>query len=51
VPVCFYQDGEEITRYKNIEIPDELKELDIMDFRFNVTGANRANKAPGSSSK
>ncbi len=36
VPVCFFADGNEATRYKNIDIPDSLKELDIMDFGFDV---------------
>lgn len=36
VPVCFMVDGKEMARYKNIELPDAHKELEIMDFRFNV---------------
>ncbi len=36
VPVCFMVDGKEIKRYKNIELPDELKELEIKDFKFYV---------------
>jgi hypothetical protein len=36
VLVGFYEDGEEKAQYKNIDIPDSLKELDIMDFQFNV---------------
>ena len=36
VPVCFMVDGEEVKRYPNIEIPDSLKELEMLDFRFNV---------------
>ena len=36
VPVCFFTDGDEVTRYRNIDIPDSLKELDIMDFGFDV---------------
>jgi len=36
VPVCFLVEGEEIKRYKNIEIPDELKKLDYLDFKFDV---------------
>lgn len=37
VPVCFFADGDEVTRYRNIDIPDSLKDLDIMDFGFDVT--------------
>lgn len=36
VPVCFMVEGKEVKRYKNIELPDALKELEILDFRFNV---------------
>lgn len=36
VPVCFMVDGEEVKRYPNIEIPDSLKELEMLDFHFNV---------------
>ena len=36
VPVCFLVDGKEIKRYKNIEIPDELKRLEYLDFIFDV---------------
>ena len=36
VPVCFFVDGKEIKRYKNIEIPDELKKLEYQDFKFDV---------------
>ena len=25
VPVCFIEDGKEVKRFKNIEIPDEVK--------------------------
>lgn len=41
VPVCFIEDGKEIKRYKNVEIPDELKVLPFADFKFDVpaTGA------------
>jgi len=34
VPVEFYEDGNERAVYKNIEIPDSLKALEIKDFRF-----------------
>ena len=36
VPVCFIVNGREVKRYKNIEIPDEVKELEYSDFRFDV---------------
>ena len=36
VPVRFYENGKEIKRYKNIEIPDAIKELEFRDFRFDV---------------
>lgn len=36
VPVCFMVDDKEVKRYKNIEIPDELKELEVKDFKFHV---------------
>ena len=36
VPVCLLVDGKEIKRYKNIEIPDDLKKLEYQDFKFDV---------------
>jgi len=36
VPVCLYCQGEEVERYRNIELPDEIKALEIMDFHFNI---------------
>jgi len=36
VPVCFVVEGKEIKRYKNIEIPDEIKILEYQDFKFDV---------------
>ena len=36
VPVCLMVNGEEVKRYKNIELPDELKEVEMTDFHFNV---------------
>ena len=36
VPVCFLVEGKEIKRYKNIEIPDEIKKLEYQDFKFDV---------------
>ena len=41
VPVCFIEDGKEVKRFKNIEIPDEIKKLPYKGFEFSVpvTGA------------
>ena len=41
VPICFIENGKEIKRFKNIEIPDEIKKLPYRDFEFSVpvTGA------------
>jgi hypothetical protein len=36
VQVRFFEDGAERIRFKNIEIPDALKELEIRDFAFDV---------------
>lgn len=36
VPVCFMEDGKEVKRYQNIGIPNSLKELEMLDFHFNV---------------
>ena len=36
VPVCFMENGKEVMRYKNIEIPDEIKKLECIDFKFDV---------------
>ena len=36
VPVRFYENGREVKRYKNIEIPDVVKELEFQDFKFDV---------------
>ena len=36
VPVCFMVDGKEVKRFKNIEIPDEIKRLPFIDFKFDV---------------
>ena len=36
VPVCLMVNGEEVKRYKNIDLPDELKEAEMADFHFNV---------------
>lgn len=36
VPVCLLVESKEIKRYKNIEIPDEIKKLEYQDFKFDV---------------
>ena len=36
VPVCLMVNDEEVKRYKNIELPDMLKEIEMTDFHFNV---------------
>ena len=36
VPVCLLVEGKEIKRYRNIEIPDDLKKLEYQDFKFDV---------------
>lgn len=36
VPICLMVDGKEVKRYKNIEIPDEIKRLPFIDFIFDV---------------
>lgn len=36
VPVCFIENGKEVKRFKNIEIPDEIKQLPFVDFKFDV---------------
>ncbi len=36
VPVCLLVEGKEIKRFRNIEIPDELKKLEYQDFKFDV---------------
>lgn len=36
VPVCLMVEDTEVMRYKNIELPDALKEIEMKDFRFNV---------------
>lgn len=42
VPVCFIEDGREVKRVKNIEIPDEIKHLEFIDFKFDVPMAGGA---------
>ena len=36
VQVCFMVDGKEVKRFKNIEIPNEIKKLPYIDFKFDV---------------
>lgn len=36
VPVCLMVEGREVKRYKNIDLPDMLKEAEMLDFHFNV---------------
>lgn len=36
VPVCLMVNDKEVKRYKNIELPDMLKEVEMTDFHFNV---------------
>ena len=36
VPVCFMVNDTEVKRYKNIEIPAEIKRLEYCGFRFDV---------------
>lgn len=36
VPVCLMENGKEVKRYKNIELPDAIKELEMVDFHFYI---------------
>ena len=36
VPVCLMVNGEEVKRYKNIELPDMLKEVEKTGFHFSM---------------
>ena len=36
IPVCLMVEGQEVKRYKNIDLPDMLKEVEMLDFHFNV---------------
>lgn len=36
VPICLMVEGEEVKRYENIDLPDMLKEVEMLDFHFNV---------------
>ena len=37
VQVCLMVEGDEVKRSKNIELPGEIKELEIRDFGFQIT--------------
>ena len=45
VPVCFMVGGKEVKRYRNIEIPDEIKKLPYKVFDFNVPLTGPASEA------
>lgn len=51
VPVCLIVEGKEVIRYKNIDLPDMLKEVEMLDFHFNVPADGKItfeiNYAPG----
>lgn len=51
VPVCLMVEGKEVKRYKNIDLPDMLKEVEMLDFHFNVPEDGKItfeiNYAPG----
>lgn len=51
VPVCLMVEGKEVKRYKNIDLPDMLKEVEMLDFHFNVPADGKItfeiNYAPG----
>ena len=36
VLVCLMEGDKKVKQYQNIEIPDSLKELEMLDFHFNV---------------
>ena len=36
VPVCLIVEGKEVKHYKNIELPDAIKEIEIRDFHFYI---------------
>ena len=37
VPVCFIENGKEVKRFKNIEIPDEIKKLPYQRLCQNIS--------------
>lgn len=36
VPVCLMVEGKEVKRYKNIELPDAIKEVGMKNFYFYI---------------
>lgn len=36
VPVCLIVEGKEVKHYKNIELPDTIKEIEMRDFHFYI---------------
>ena len=36
VQVCLMIEGNEVKRYKNIELPDIIKEIELTDFHFHI---------------
>lgn len=36
IPLCLMVEDKEVKQYKNIELPDALKEVEMADFHFNV---------------
>ena len=36
VQVCLMVEGNEVKRYKNIELPDAIKEIELIDFHFHI---------------
>ncbi len=36
VQVCLMVEGNEVKRYKNIELPDAIKEIELSDFHFHI---------------
>lgn len=51
VPVCLMVEGKEVKRYKNIDLPDMLKEVEMLDFHFDIPADGKItfeiNYAPG----
>jgi hypothetical protein len=41
VPVHFFEDGEDRIHYRNIDIPESLKTLEIMDFGFDISAEGK----------
>ena len=41
VPVHFFEDGEDRIQYRNIDIPESLKTLEIMDFGFDISAEGK----------